>query len=199
LLPNGALSCLIELGSDLNAIDKEGNTPMHVAKTNSIVSLLLKAGANATNKNDVGQTPRDYLFSSGMPNKETEKNNFELYLKLTRLEKTNDEQEKEEYRVLVSYKSKTPQEFGERVKAYEECVRGSHIKKLVGYIQNEKNLEKNHNVLMNSKSNSLTAEKEQIDKMYNKYKDLYNVIFSNDRNNIHTFALKELECDQQWA
>ncbi len=53
---------LIEAGAEVNANDKDGNSPLHIAAVcgqTNIVQLLLKAGAAANVTNKKGQIPRD--------------------------------------------------------------------------------------------------------------------------------------------
>lgn len=56
----GKLECLIAQGSDVNAIDKLGNTPLHKAVSyghKDIVKMLLEAGADANVKNIDNESP----------------------------------------------------------------------------------------------------------------------------------------------
>jgi ankyrin repeat protein len=48
---------LIKFGSDVNAQDKRGNTPLHVATTSKIAKELVNVGAKVNSRNKYGDTP----------------------------------------------------------------------------------------------------------------------------------------------
>jgi ankyrin repeat protein len=55
-----AVKALLDLGSNVNAVNRTGDTALHVATTkgfNKIVQLLVQRGAKLDTKNDRGQTP----------------------------------------------------------------------------------------------------------------------------------------------
>lgn len=59
-LYSGSIDYLIARGADVNAVNRDGDSAMHLAaKSNSpkIVKSLLAAGANVNSKNNSGQTP----------------------------------------------------------------------------------------------------------------------------------------------
>ncbi len=70
---------LIDTGADVNAIDKNGRTPLHFATLNKnieTVQLLIKFGANLQVTDHIGQTPlhiaansRDYDYSKNNKDK----------------------------------------------------------------------------------------------------------------------------------
>jgi hypothetical protein len=57
---------LIERGADVNAVNRDGNTPLHVAAflcRAEIVQLLLEKGGSVSKKNMRGETPIDVVSS----------------------------------------------------------------------------------------------------------------------------------------
>jgi len=48
---------LLSFGANINALDKAGNTPLHYAVLEDMVSLLIRKGANRDAKNKVGEIP----------------------------------------------------------------------------------------------------------------------------------------------
>lgn len=62
-----AVKAALDLGSDVNATDSNGETALHIATArgyNSVIELLVKSGADIEAKNKRGQTP---LRSTGSP------------------------------------------------------------------------------------------------------------------------------------
>jgi hypothetical protein len=58
----GAAGLLIERGADLNAVTREGWTPLHVAYKSgqpAMVSLLIEAGADTLRRDENGRAPKD--------------------------------------------------------------------------------------------------------------------------------------------
>ena len=56
---------LIRLGADINQVDNNGNTPLHLAYNADIAQLLLDYGANKYITNRMGQTPLDIAYKRG--------------------------------------------------------------------------------------------------------------------------------------
>lgn len=48
---------LIDAGTDVNAQDEEGNTPLHNARNAKVAKALIDAGADVNALNDSGNTP----------------------------------------------------------------------------------------------------------------------------------------------
>lgn len=60
---------LLEIGSDINLPDFEGNTPLHYAAAYNhilIVQLLIERGCSFASKNTVGFTAADYAYTSSL-------------------------------------------------------------------------------------------------------------------------------------
>lgn len=57
---NEVVMALIQEGANINAVEKEGNTPLHWAVkfgNNQLVERFINAGTNLDSENDQGQTP----------------------------------------------------------------------------------------------------------------------------------------------
>lgn len=48
---------LVQAGTDVNVVDKEGNTPLHYADSKPLITCLLQAGANPRTRNNEGRKP----------------------------------------------------------------------------------------------------------------------------------------------